>query len=83
MENAGLTYPANQDDLPSLDFRVEKLIEEIQSNQRQLVAWKNLLQDINRPDVSTQVKPMIRTIELQRDSEPQSKPFSFGTRENS
>jgi hypothetical protein len=66
MENAGLPYPPSQDDLASLDLRVEKLTQEIHSLQQQLSAWKNLLADIDRPDIAMQIRPMIRTVELQK-----------------
>jgi hypothetical protein len=69
MDNAGLPYPSSQDDLASLDIRVEKLTSEIQSIQQQLSAWRNLLTDIDRPDIAMQIKPMIRTVELQRSQE--------------
>ena len=70
MENAGLPYPSDQDDLASLDLRVEKLTQDIQATQEQISAWKDLLGAINRPDVATQIQPMIRTVELHKEKDP-------------
>ena len=72
MENAGLPYPKDQDDLASLDRRVENLTTDIQSMQLQIQAWQDLLTAINRPEVATQIQPLIRTVELQ--SKPESPP---------
>jgi hypothetical protein len=69
MERAGLPYPSHSDDLPSLDLRVGKLIQDIQGIKKEISAWKNLLENIDRPDLAQQIKPMIRTIELQRDQD--------------
>ena len=70
MENAGLPYPEDQDDLASLDLRVEKLTSDIQSMQQQITAWKDLLTAINKPEVASQIQPLIRTVELQQKREP-------------
>ncbi len=68
LESAGLPYPDDQDDLASLDLRVESLVSRIQSTRDQIKAWVHLLQNLDNPQIVSQIAPMIRTVELQQRS---------------
>ena len=64
LENAGLPYPLDVEDLESLDQKVANMVQEIQFTNQQIDAWIRLFQNLNTTDVMQQVRPMIRTVEL-------------------
>ena len=65
LENANLPYPADVEDLESLDQRVAEMVEKIKYTRRQMEAWEMLLRNLSDPSIQRQVQPMIRTVELQ------------------
>lgn len=64
LESANLPYPADVEDLASLDRRVAEMVDKIKYTRRQMEAWESLLRNLNDPSVQQQVQPMIRTVEL-------------------
>ncbi len=64
LQKAGLPYPADVDDLESLDRMVEEKVTRVKSTRHQISAWQSLLQDLANPQVQLEIKPIIRTIEL-------------------
>lgn len=66
MENAGFPYPQDVEALETLDKKVEDSIAQVNSVRNQIEAWENLLRNFDDPAVQLQVKPMIRTVELQQ-----------------
>ena len=66
MDNAGFSYPEDIENLESWDSKVEETISQVNSIRKQLSAWEGLLRNFHNPEVQIQVKPMIRTVELQQ-----------------
>ena len=65
LEFAKLPYPADVENLESLDRRVAEMVEKIKYTRRQVEAWETLLRNLDDPSIQQQVQPMIRTVELQ------------------
>lgn len=65
LEKAGLPYPTDVEALETWDRRVGELLQEIEFTRNQIEAWVELLSDLDNPQTLLQIKPMIRTIELQ------------------
>jgi hypothetical protein len=65
MDSVGFAYPDRTISLEELDTKVEKIVAEVKSIRDQIGAWENLLKNFGHPDIQAQIRPMIRTVELQ------------------